>query len=153
MQREYEEAFAEVDEIFKIMPSELLIKVPIRFRQIISENKAKDYNIIIQEPLENQKLKKETIVVLGLIYRDFLASPEEREELQLRDAQELKRIEQQMQEQCDIQNIFEKRKAKKEENNFEDDMQYTTDLTLYKEPGFLKKFFNLIKGIFKKNKF
>lgn len=153
MERIYEEAFAEVDEIFKIMPIDLLSKIPAQFRQIISENKAKDYNIIIQEPLENQKLKKETIVVLGLIYRDFLASPEEREELQLRDAQELKRIEQEMQEQCDIQNIFEKRKAKKEENNFEDDMQYTTDLTLYKEPGFLKKFFNLIKGIFKKNKF
>ena len=28
-----------------------------------------------------------------------------------------------------------------------------TDLVVYKEPGFIKKFFNLIKGIFKKNKF
>ena len=31
--------------------------------------------------------------------------------------------------------------------------EYTTDLTLYKKPGFVKKFFNLIKGIFKKNNF
>ena len=31
--------------------------------------------------------------------------------------------------------------------------EYPTDLVVYKEPGFIKKFFNLIKGIFKKNKF
>ena len=37
--REYEEAFAEVDEILKIMPIDLLSKIPAKFRQVISENK------------------------------------------------------------------------------------------------------------------
>ena len=97
MERVYEEAFTEVDEVLKLMPIDLLSKIPAQFRQTISENKAKNYNVIIQEPLEEQKLKKETIVILGLIYRDFLASPEEREQLQLKDAEELKRIEQEMQ--------------------------------------------------------
>ena len=31
--------------------------------------------------------------------------------------------------------------------------QTSKDLTLYKEPNFLVKFFNMIKGIFNKNKF
>lgn len=149
MKREYEEAFVEVDEIFKIMPKDLLIKIPAQFRQIISENKAKDYEVKIQEPLEEQHLKEETIIILGLIYRDFLADPDEREQLQLKDAEELKRIEQEMQEQYDMQNVFEKRKANKKQE-LEDN---STDLTLYKEPGFLKKLFNLVKGIFKRNKF
>ena len=150
MKREYEEAFVEVDEIIKLMPIDISSKIPIKFRQVISENKAKDYLVKIQEPLENQKLKKETIVILGLIYRDFLCTPEEREKLQLKDAEEIKKIEQEMQEQYDVNKIFEKRKGQSENENYIDNQ---TDLIVYKEPGFIKRFFNLIKGIFKKNKF
>ena len=152
MERVYEEAFTEVDEVLKLMPIDLLSKIPAQFRQTISENKATNYNVIIQEPLEEQKLKKETIVILGLIYRDFLASPEEREQLQLQDAEELKRIEQEMQEQYDIENIFKKKKKSKKGKDSEY-KEISTDLDLYKEPSFLRKFFDLIKGIFKKNKF
>lgn len=149
MEKKYQEAFSEVDEILKIMPIDLLSKIPAQFRQIISENKAKDYKIEINEPLEEEKLKEETVVILGLIYRDFLASPEEREELQLKDAEELKRIEQEMQEQYDVENIFKKRKS----NSNTSTDEISTDLTVYKEPGFLKKLFNLVKRIFAKNKF
>ena len=146
MNRAYEEAFVEVDEILKMMPIDLLSKIPMKFRKMISENKAKDYKIEINEPLEEEKLKEETVVILGLIYRDFLASPDEREELQLKDAEELKRIELEMQQQYDIDNVFKKRKKSLDEG-------VPTDLIVYKEQGFLKKLFNLIKVIFKKNKF
>ena len=146
MNRAYEEAFVEVDEILKMMPIDLISKIPMKFRQVISENKAKDYKIEIKEPLEEEKLKEETVVILGLIYRDYLASPDEREELQLKDAEELKRIELEMQQQYDLDNVFKKRKNTLEDTD-------STDLIVYKEQGFLKKLFNLIKGLFKKNKF
>lgn len=149
MEKKYQEAFAEVDEILKIMPIDLLSKIPAQFRQIISENKADNYKVEIKEPLEEENLKKETVIILGLIYRDLLASPEEREVLQVKDAEELKRIEQEMQEQYDVENIFKKRKSSSNISNDE----ISTDLTVYKEPGFLKKLFNLVKGIFTKNKF
>lgn len=149
MERAYEEAFVEVDEILKIMPIDLLSKIPAQFRQVISENKAKNYKIEIQEPLEEEKLKEETVIILGLIYRDFLASPEEREELQLKDSEELRKIEEEMKKQYDIENVFQKRKAEK--NSVNDGS--STDLIVYKEQGFLKKLFNLIKGFFYKNKF
>ena len=150
MKREYEDAFVEVDEILKLMPIELLSKIPVQFRNVITENKATDYKADIKEPIEEQKLKKETTIILGLIYRDFLASPEEKERLQLKDAEELRKVEEELQKQYDINEVFEKRKAQinKEENNTE-----TTDLMLYEEPSFLKKIFSLIKGLFKKNKF
>ena len=148
MERVYEVAFAEVDEIFKIMPIDLLSKIPIKFRQIISENKAKDYKIEIKEPLEKEKLKEETIVILGLIYRDFLASPEEREELQARDAEELRKIEEELQQQYNVENLF-----KKKQTNLTDvsDIE-PTDMVVYREQGFLQKIFALIKGLFSKNK-
>lgn len=146
MERAYEEAFAEVDEILKIMPIDLLSKIPVQFRKIISENKAKNYKVDIQEPLNEEKLKEETVVILGLIYRDFLASPEEREELQAQDAEEVRKIEEEMQQKYDMENIFKKRKASRND-------EFSTDLVLYEQQGFLKKLFNLIKGLFNKNKF
>ena len=149
MERAYEEAFTEVEEVIKLMPIDLVSKIPAQFRQTISENKATNYKVVIKEPLEEQKLKKETIAILGLIYRDFLASPEEREQLQMKDAEELNKIEQRMREQYDIENIFEKKMRTKRLENDQD----SKDLTLYKEPNFLSKLFNIIKGIFKKNKF
>lgn len=149
MKRAYEEAFVEVDEILKIMPIDLLSKIPVQFRKTISENKAKNYKVDIQEPLDEEKLKEETVIILGLIYRDFLASPEEREELQAQDAEELRRIEEEMQQQYDMENVFKKRKLGKVSQNNE----LSTDMVLYKEQGFLKKLFNLIKGLFNKNKF
>lgn len=152
MEREYEEAFSEVDEVLKLMPIDLLSKIPVQFRKVISENKDTNYKVNIKEPLEVQNLKKETIVILGLIYRDFLASPEEKEKLQIKDAEELKRIEQEMQEQYDIENIYKKRKKRNRLSNIEED-QESTDLILSEKPSFLERFFNIIKGIFKKNKF
>ena len=143
MERAYEEAFAEVDDILKIMPIDLLSKIPAQFRDDISKNKAKNYKVEIYEPLEEERLKEETIVILGLIYRDFLASPEEKEELQLKDAEEYQKIQEELKRQYDIQNVFEKRKKD----------SITTEIIVYKEQGFLQKLFNLIKGIFKKNKF
>ena len=147
MKREYEEAFAEVDEMLKIMPADLLRKIPTQFKEMISLKKAKDYNIKIQEPLEQQHLKQETIAILGLIYRDFLSSPEEREKLQFEDKKKIDQIEQEMQQEYDINSVLKSRRNNKIEE------EYSTDLTIYKEPGFIKKFFNLIKGLFKKNKF
>ena len=149
MERVYEEAFTEVDEILKIMPIDLLSKIPVKFRKIISENKAQDYKVDVQILLNEDKLKEETIVILGLIYRDFLASPEEREELQLQDAEELRRIEEEMQQKYDMGNIFQRRRKK----NKSQDEDFSTDLVLYKEQGVIKKLFNLIKGLFNKNKF
>ena len=113
MKREYEEAFAEVDEMLKIMPADLLRKIPTQFKEMISLKKAKDYNIKIQEPLEQQHLKQETIAILGLIYRDFLSSPEERERLQFEDNKKMVQIEQEMQQQYDITSVLKSRRNNK----------------------------------------
>lgn len=149
MDRNYQEAFVEVEQILKIIPLELSNKIPMKFRKIIIENQAPDYKVIIQEPLEQQKLKKETLVILGLIYRDFLCDEEERNRLKQEDVAELNRIQKELEKQYDINNVFEKRKAKNATQE-EVEQENSTSLTLYEEPGFLKRIFNLIKGIFKK---
>ena len=146
MKKEYEEAFAEVDEILQLMPIDLLIKIPLQFKKVISENRSQNYIPKIKEPIKEEDLKYETKVILGLIYRDFLVDPEEREKLQAQDSEELRKIEEELQKQYDVENIFQKRKKQKNVGD-------SIDIIIYKEQGFLQKLFNLIKGIFNKNKF
>ena len=54
-----------------------------------------------------------------------------------------------MQQQYDIGNVFDKRKNN---INQETNEQAQTELVLYKEPNFIQRIFNLIKGLFKRDK-
>ena len=144
MEQDLSKAFTEVYEILKVTPIELTSKIPTKFRKIIEENRDKEYRFQLEESFDEKDLKEETIVILGLIYRDFLADPEEREELQLKDTEAIKKVEEGIKQKYDIENVFDSRKSKKKTDNVQE-----MGLTVYKE-GFIKKIFNLIKGIYKK---
>lgn len=142
MEQELSKAFTEVYEILKITPIELTSKIPTKFCKIIEENRDKDYKFQLEDTFDSKDLKEETIVVLGLIYRDFLADPEEKEELQLRDTESIKKVEEEMNTKYNIDNIFKKDKKST-------DKTQEMEIVIYKE-RFIKKLFNLIKGIFRK---
>lgn len=109
MKEVYRKAFSEVDEIFNLMPQGLLNKIPNEFKQIIKTEKSINYTPHIQEPLEECLLKEETIIVLALIYREFLCSKEEKEELKIRDAQKIKEAEDELREKYNPDNLFKNR--------------------------------------------
>lgn len=151
MKQEYKEAFTEVNEIIKMMPDELVNKIPSKFREMLEDERDKEYNPNIQEPLEKCKLKNETIIILGSIYRDFLCSPDEKRRLQEKDARELqeveKAIEEQIREKYDPDDIFKNRNkiVLQEEQPSEE-----TRMTIVQEEKWYQKIFNLIKGLFRK---
>lgn len=163
MKEIYREAFSEVDAIFELMPQNLLNKIPEKIKQIIKEEKAKEYKPIIIEPIENLNLKEETLIILSLIYRDFLCDEQEKMQLQLRDTQKLKEAEEMLREKYNPDNLFKKNKIEnvKESSNTEDILDGKKDSTLLKEElipvivkdesiwGKLKK---LILKLFQKNK-
>ena len=150
MKKEYKEAFSEVNEIIKMMPDELVNKIPNKFKIILEEERDKEYNPNIQEPLEKQRLKNETIIILGLIYRDFLCSPDEKRKLQEKDARELKEVqkalEEELREKYNPDDIFKSKREVKNEVQSEE-----KSLTVVKEEKWYKRIFNLIKNLFKRN--
>ena len=152
MKPEYREAFEEIYEIFNLMPKELLNKIPTKFYEMIKEERDTNYFPNIQEPLEKQKLKNETIIILGLIYIDFLCSPDERKKLQEKDARELqevqKAIEEEIRERYNPDDIFKKRN----QNNIEEsnNKEESTSMIVIQEEKWYQKIFNLIKGLFRK---
>ena len=153
MKLEYREAFEEIYEIFNLMPKELMNKIPTKFYEMIEEERDTDYSPNIQEPLEKQKLKNETIIILGLIYRDFLCSLDEKKRLQEKDAKELqeaeKKIKEQIREKYNSYDIFENRNkiVSKEEQPSKE-----TRMTIVQKERWYQKIFNLIKGLFYRNK-
>ena len=153
MKPEYKEAFEEIYEIFNLIPKEILNKIPTKFYEMIKEERDTNYFPNIQEPLEKQKLKNETIIILGLIYRDFLCSPEEKRRLQEKDAKELqemeKALEKEIREKYNPDDIFKKKKEVREEY-FEQNEEKS--IAVIPEEKWYKKIFNIIKGLFHRNK-
>ena len=151
MKQEYMEAFTEVDEIIKLMPKELVAKIPNKFREMIQEEKSIEYVSNIKEPIEQCKLKNETIVILGLIYRDFLCSPEEKRRLQEKDAKEIQEmqqeLEQEMREKYNPDDIFKKKKEAKQEYIEQIEQK---SIAVIQEEKWYQKIFNIIKGLFKR---
>ncbi len=156
MKQEYKIAFSEVDEIIKIMPDELVRKIPKEFRALVAEEKDESFVPNIHEPLEKNKLKNETIIILGLIYRDFLCSKEERRILQKKDAEELQRVQnelnKELKEEYSMDNLFNKNVTK--ENNEEKNINNTDEVAIvkYKEEKWYRKLYNIIKRVFFTNK-
>ena len=154
----YSIAFEEVYEIFKLMPKELLNKIPIEFQKIIEEERDKNYFANIQEPIENCKLTNETIILLGLIYRDFLCMPEERKKLQENEARELNEIqaeiENKLKEKYNPNDIFKSKEheiAEQENSNNKNLVieKENTELMVAEKEKWYKKILNMIKKIFK----
>lgn len=148
MKSEYREAFTEIYEIFKLMPQKLLSKIPKKFYEMIEEEKSTEYSPNIKEPLEQQKLKNETIIILGLIYRDFLCSPEEKKMLQEKDARELqevqKALEDEIRQKYNPNDIFKKKVEEElKQQNVETRM-------IVVEEKWYDKILNLIKNLFKR---
>lgn len=141
------EAFAEVNEIIKLMPIQLQDKLPKKFCEMIEEEMDKTYFTDIKEPLENCKLKDETIVILGLMYRDFLCDLQKRKELQEKEIQEMQQLlEKEMHEKYNPDDIFKKRIKDNKEENIE-----SKEMIVIQEEKWYQKIFNIIKKFFKRN--
>ena len=147
------EAFTEVNEIIKLLPEELVNKIPSKFREMIQEERDRNYVPDIKEPLEKCKLKEETIIILGLMYRDFLCSPEERKKLHEKDAKELqevkKAIEEEARQKYNPEDLF-KNKKNEEKVTYKEETEEKS-MTIVQEEKWYQKIFNIIKNIFKRN--
>lgn len=146
MKEIYMNAFSEVNAILNLMPTNLLIKIPIKFRQIISEYRKNDYNPQIEEPIENYKLMEETKIILSLIYRDFLCSKEEKEKLKIRDAQKLREEEEKLREKYNSDDIFKRSKKVSEKIQPSEETRMTI---VPEEEKWYTKLFTKIKHLFK----
>lgn len=105
------EVYVDISIIIKMMPEEMRNKLSKRFIKFIENNKSTNYNSNINPeiPLKEQELRQETKEMLGIIYRDYLCSKEERTRLIREEEIELEHIEKEKRKQHDPNNIFKNR--------------------------------------------
>lgn len=110
----YANAYTEVYKILECLEEEEYEKIPEGFIQVIEENRNLDYEYEVNEEqdLSKQPMLIETRAILLNIFRDYLATPEQREKIKKWQDEDRKILEQAKREKYGV-DVF-KNKASKE---------------------------------------
>lgn len=82
-ENEYSNSVSEVLEILKYVDDEIIEKIPLEVIKNLKQQKSPTYNpgIDFIKNLKMEDLKKETLVILATLYRDYICEEEERKEI------------------------------------------------------------------------
>ena len=107
---EYQNALTEVEAILKLMPKDMLNKIPNSFLNFIEQKKSKSYisNLNMELSLNEQILLNETRAILSLIYRSYLCNTEEKRKLKIDDSIELAKKQIELNKKYSYENLFKK---------------------------------------------
>ncbi len=145
------QSFTEVYDIIMHFEKDMYSKIPPKFLNLVKQNRDMNYkvNIDYNKNLNEQNLLQKTKIILSLIYRDFLCSPEQRNELIEKDKIELELEEKLLREKYNPDNIFKKMKTNIVEKDNEKKKAITENIqmTIYKESIF-KSIINSILRFF-----
>ena len=143
MEENYPKAYKEVIEILNYVPRESVDKIP---QTMIDTFKAKmdndyDFKIDINKNFEEQNLLEETKAIFANIFRDYWATPYQKERIDLKEKIDRENIEQEKRKQYNPDDIFKNRKNTKQEYQ-----EAKNNLIICKENKF-KKLLNKIMKI------
>lgn len=144
----YANAYKEVLEILKYISIEEYNKIPkIKidiFKKYANKNYQFEYNPSLT--LEEQNVSEGAQAIIGILFRDYWATAEQKEKiLQVQEAERMK-IQKQNEEKYNPDNLFKNRK----QNHLENLEQENTEIVEYKKQNFMQKIFQKIKNFFKK---
>ena len=149
-------AYSEVYEILKLIEDEYVNRIPKKIMNFFEEERDKEYQPIIDVniPLDEQNLKRETMVLLAILnYNYWCDSEEEKKEIQeelIRNSEIKEQEEKELAEKYNPDNIFKKRNEVKEQITENNDNNENMQLIEYKEQGFIKKILRKIMSFFRK---
>lgn len=136
-------AYKEIYEILRIFPKELVAKIPqekIRFFYNNMDN-SYEYNIS-KETFDGQTMLEETKAILTILFRDYWATPVQKEKILSYENIERNKLEEETRRKYNPDNLFKK----KEEQNYVEAHIEETAMVEYKENIF-KRIVNKILNI------
>ena len=138
----YKNAYTEVYEILEQLDEEEYNKIPSEVITAIRENRNTEYEFELDEELElkEQELLPETKAILFNLFRDYLSTAEQKENIKKMQAEERQKNEQNKSEQYNSDLFASKKKV-------QDIREEHTELIEYKE-NILKRIFNKIRQFF-----
>ncbi len=150
MEDSLSKAYAEVLLILSYMEQKYIDMIPKKLLELFNEEKDKNYqpNINPNISLAEQNLQRKTLALLAMLNLNYWCKDEnEKKELLKMYSENDKKIEAEMRERYNPDNLFKKRE-KVEQNN--DIKQEKTELIEYKEKNIFRKILDRIMQFLKK---
>ncbi len=142
-------AYKEVYTVLQDLNEEEYNKIPPEVIETIKENSNEEYEFVLNDELElkEQLLLPETKAILFNLFRDYLATPVQKEKIIKMQTEERKKLEEKKKQNYDNVDIFKTNKNKdvEEKVNIQE-----LQLVQIKKEGFFRKVINKIKLFFKK---
>jgi len=143
--KEYRVAYTEVIEILKYVPDEDVNKIPKEKLEFYKSNMDNEYNykLDMTKEFEEQEMSDITKAILANIFRDYWATPYQKERIEAKEKYDLEKLEEEKREKYNPDNILKnKQKSTIVEN--------TNLPMIIKKETFFKKLISFIKGLFNK---
>ena len=95
MEDNYSKAYKEIVEILKYVPEESVNKIPKEMRDMFEAEQLKTYNFQIdtKKTFEEQELLEETKAILANIFRDYWATPYQKERIEAKEKYDRQKLE------------------------------------------------------------
>lgn len=140
-------AYTEVDKILDLMDEKFRKKVPEKLRQLISENKLSNYNVVVNPniPLTEQKISRKALAILAVLNCNYWCIDENNKNELIEKYKNNERVKQQkLREQYNPDKLFKNTNLNKDNENI------NKQLIVYeKKESFIAKIINKIKRLLK----
>lgn len=147
----YPKAYKEVLEVLKYVPQESVDKIP---EEIINMFKVKmdktwDFKVDINKSFEEQNLLDETKAIFANIFKDYWATPYQKERIEAREKYELEKIEEEKRKKYNPDDIFKNNKVQEEKTQ---EIEKSLPVEVKKEK-FFERLMGVIKRFLKRDKY
>lgn len=151
MEDNFSKACKEIVEILRFVPDKDVSKIPKEMREMFEDEMDKNYKFTINTEIsiEEQALLNETKAILSNIFRDYWATPYQRERIIEKQDNDRKILEQQKREIYNPDNIFKRKSTLKIKESTNENNSYKSNLPVeVKKEKFYQKIVDFIKRIF-----
>ena len=146
----YPKAYKEVLEVLKYVPQESVDKIPEEMLNMfkIKMDKTWNFEVDITKPFEEQELLDETKAIFANIFREYWATPYQKERIEAREKYELKKIEDEKRKKYNPDDIFKNNKVQ-EVKVKPQEIEKNLPVEVKRE-NFFERLVNFIKKLFNK---
>ena len=140
--KEYSKAYKEVVTILRYVPKEDLQKIPQDKINFYIENMDKEYEYVLDENIEfeEQTMSDITKAVLANIFRDYWATPYQKERIEAKEKYDIEKEEKEKRERYNPDDIFKSRRIKSNTPNTNLPMEIKKEKFFNKLISFIKRF-------------
>lgn len=149
MEDNYPKAYKEVIEILNYVPKESIDKIPETMLEVFRTKMDKnwDFKVDINKSFEEQNLLDETKAIFANIFRDYWATPYQKERIEAKEKYDRQKIEEEKEEKYNPNDLFKKKKM--ETNKEIEEKEEIKNLPIeVKKENFYEKIINFFKKIF-----